>query len=234
MNNITTKKNTIILICMAGMSLIAAGLSAFMSQDIFNTAAGKDESYTAVSIAVTAAAAIALLCLALILRINAADAGKKAGGKGIGIGGSLPRIALYTVFACAAAGILSLLSGLISVALYKLTENMLTLSTIKGILNIIIAGLFMLVIPLFVSAFWAVMCQSGSFIKDFISGFKPGWRKYIKIMIAMLVLLAAGFLISAVFNYASGGVFVKILKTIIFGITGTIGMYAAYSICRKN
>lgn len=234
MSNTINNKKPIILTVMAVISFIVAGISIFLSQDIFNAVAVRERQNSGVSLIIFAVAIVVLLILTVFLRSLTVYDNAKARKNTLGVGLSLLRIVLFAVFTIAIACVFSLISGLLAMVLYGLFKNVMTFNTIKGILDAIITIIFLIITPLLVSSFWEVMCRNGGFLNVLDISGKSGRKKYFKILLTLLVLSAVGFLLSTAFNYAADSILIKILKTIIFGTTGTIGMYVTYSICGKD
>lgn len=130
--------------------------------------------------------------------------------------------------------IMSLLFGLTAVLFYQLTKNTFSLEQIKGILNYIISAVIVLILPLGVSVFWEVINSTNKIFVDIKNGISIKGEKYFALLISILVLFSVGILITTIFNYFDNTIIFKIVKMILFALTGTVGLLITEKICETK
>lgn len=140
------------------------------------------------------------------------------------------------MFLCFLVGVLlvSLLSGLLSVGIYKAAKDTLSLSQIKGIIDFTAAILTLLPMPLFVYAFWRVMTSKDRFSQIVKHTFQFGWERYGKLFFMLVLVYGVGILLSAVFHYAPQYPAMRMIKFVVFGVLGTIAFIESRKLCEKK
>lgn len=142
-------------------------------------------------------------------------------------------LAIFSIF-IGSAIIISLLFGLTAVIFYQLTNNTFSLEQIKGILNYIISVVIVLILPLGVSFFWEVMNSTNKIFVNLKNGTSIKGKKYFSLLTSILVLFSVGILITTIFNYFDNTIIFKIVKMVLFAMTGTVGLLITEKICETK
>lgn len=140
--------------------------------------------------------------------------------------------ATITVLLCIVL-LISLICGITASLLYTVLNGILTLSQIKGVINLIATIVTLLGVPFMLSVFWSEAEQpSGRFINDLIGGLRLKEKRYIKLLILLLVLFGIGLLITTAYHYLPNNLAVNISKVVFLTIIGTTGLSVSDKICK--
>lgn len=178
-----------------------------------------------------AASIVAMLCLMAFFRFQIQ---KGYGNKHENYLISLGRITLNAVIIVSCFVVISLLFGLLSMLLYHMLRNTMTLNQIKGVLNWTISAISIVILPFFVSVFWSAMKSKDGFWKAFVSGIRCNGKKYLKLLITIFLLFALGLLISIGFYYVPNMILLQILKSVLLSALGTVGLFLTDRICESE
>jgi len=144
-----------------------------------------------------------------------------------------PNIATYVkgLFVLLLAGIVaifvvSMVNGLIAVLLNALLKNTLTIDQIKGIINIVTGIISLLILPVFINVLLTFAFDEPKAVKSISKGLKSIKKRYIKILILLMILSAAGYLIGLPFNYITLSIIPQIIKSVLFTLVGAVGILA--------
>jgi hypothetical protein len=167
------------------------------------------------------AASVFALFLLTVLFENAKPVLETGRKKPLGkaFGGLLGTIGLLT----AASLVISLLYGLLAVLIHTVLKSTFSLEQIKGIINISTMVLTWLVSPLYISALFTYRIDSEKPWKAFTGSLKIGGHRYIKILVLVAAVFAAGWLTTLPFRYADMTLPLEIART---AIVTAIGMFS--------
>lgn len=212
------KKNWLFLV----IAVVMTAIGVFLLPQIFEISTKQNNSTVLLTTAGLVACLLTVICLAAFLRSVSLN-------KGFLI--SLRRtVATLLVFLCCAL-LFSLLFGLVSVLIYEILKNILTLNQIKGIIDFVIAAVNILILPLFISAFWSEVKSDEKLISSLLSGIKLGGKKYTKLLLLTLCVFGIGLLILTAFHYAVANLLANILKAFLLGIVGAVALIISDNIC---
>ena len=119
---------------------------------------------------------------------------------------------------------ISFLYGFLSVALMKAFENSLSLEQIKGLVNIFTQFLTLLILPVFVSVILHFSLEGSSVLSSIKAGIKRLRRNYFRILLTLLLITAAGFLITIPTNYIKADVVANWVKIGLFTLVGAVSI----------
>ena len=179
------------------MAIAGAIYSVYSMPGIMGVAMGRNIEFGDVEdiTVITMVSLIAMVVFAVILFYIK---GRRKGVGGIfrSIGRILGTLAVF------AAGIilLSFILGILSVAAYGLLKNSLSLEEIKGILNYVSGAMMVLILPLYISIFWAEAKSQGTFLGDVAEGVLLTGKEYLRLLLVAFLLLGEGLLIGAFCN----------------------------------
>ena len=128
--------------------------------------------------------------------------------------------------------VISLICGIIASILYAVLRNVLTLSQIKGVINLIATIATLFSVPFMLSVFWTEAKRpSGHFFNDLIAGLRLTKKQYVKLLILLLVLFGIGLLITTIYHYVPNNLALNIFEVVLLTIVGTIGLSVSDKIC---
>lgn len=208
------------------LSAIPAFAAIFCVSDIVRIGMGEPPLHEFFSVAGLITSVLAIWFLAAFLYY------KRQTSKTTGFVKSLGRVtATMAVLLCGVL-LISLICGIMASLLYAVLNSILTLSQIKGVLNLIATIVTLLCAPFMLSVFWIEAKQSsGRFFSNLIGGLRLTGKQYAKLLILLLVLFGIGFLITTAYHYLPDNPEVNIFKAVLLTIVGTIGLSASDKIC---
>lgn len=224
------KKNKFIAnflpICGIGMLLSVASFCCV--PDVINAGIGKENSDVLSAGIGLLAIIVAILGLLALLRFI------KHKGAIKGYVASFFRIVCVMIFFLLISLAMSVLLGFLAVFLYTSLQSALSLDQIKGIIDYASSIFTLLMIPLFVSILWEQIKSEKGFFTAVINGIHIGGRKYLQLVLLLLVSYGIGWLISTCFHYVPDGLGSSVVKIILFGAAGTVILLASEKICKKG
>lgn len=130
--------------------------------------------------------------------------------------------------------VMSLVLGLISTLLYAVLKNIIKFEQIKGIINLITAIIFFLVLPFYITIFWTAVKDNGKGFESFKKGLRIPSNMYLRLIAVVMVLYGTGMLITTLFNFLPYSIAFKILKIVMFSLIGGLGFVITNTICQCN
>lgn len=210
MNNKRFYLSSIATSAMASLSavfLLPQFLNAYMSP--------ATKSIQPIYAVLASASVVVLFCLTAFL-ICTKRKGKPSYGKALG------RTALLLLIFAVGAIFIGLVTGLVAVLIHAMLKNILSFDQIKGVVDVASAFVTLAAAPLFVSVFWSETYNGGSVWKALTGGLKVGGKRYLKLLILLLILLGLGFF--AAFLVNNEGIAGKITAIVLMTTTGTAGI----------
>ena len=217
------------LIIESMISIFGVVFSIWLLPLIFFIGTGQKSVNNILVIVMVLIAIIMMTSLITILRHMLRNQTGKYKGK---ITTSFGRIFIFIVICLVCYFLISLLCGVVSVLIYNLLKTRLSLIQIKAIINIITAGIVLLVMPLFISEFWSVVKNEKKLIKSIIAGFNILRKCYGKLTALLILLYGVGTLITFVLSLLSNNTLVLVIRGILMSCLGIVALRVTERICR--
>lgn len=171
-------------------------------------------------------AGLIFLCLAAFLRTKF-KAGNTTYIKALG-----RMLALLLILGCWIL-VLSLLCGLMAVLVYALERDRLTLSQIKGLINVLATGIHLAPLPFFISVFWSEAAGDRGFWASMAWGLRHGWKNYLRLFLTGLGAFGGGFLVLSAFYDMPQTLGVRLGQGVLLGGIGAAALARSGQICLK-
>lgn len=221
------RSTKITIICL--LSIIISLTGIFLFPPIYSAGTGQYEDIL-LPVLIFIADIIIILCLIAFLRFfHQKQSGKKERYL-ISFGRVILLAALFVLFFIMA----SLICGLISVLTYSILKNILLFGQIKGIIDYIVSLITLLILPFVISIFWSEINSEDRFLKAFASGVHMKGRRYLKLLVLLLVIFGMGMVITVICNYWPDKLILNIIKALFIGVPGIIGLFVSDKICRQR
>jgi Zn-dependent protease with chaperone function len=147
---------------------------------------------------------------------------------------SLGRMLLLTVLGLIVSLVIGLLSGILAVAAYGALSGLLSVDQIKGVIDLLVTAMTVAVMPLLVSLFWTQIKSKKRFGTAMKQGLCMNGKSYRKVLISLLLCLAAGWLILTAFHYLPTNGLVTAVKILVFGGVGAAALLVTEKQCTKG
>lgn len=147
---------------------------------------------------------------------------------------ALGRMLLLAVIYLSVSLVISLMSGAIAVVVYGALSKLLSVDQIKGVIDLLVTVLTIAVMPLLVSLFWIQVKSNKSFGKAMKHGLCLAGKAYLKVLICLLLCLAAGWLILTAFHYLPANAITTAVKVPVFGGVGATALLVTEKQCTKG
>jgi len=147
---------------------------------------------------------------------------------------ALGRMLLLAVIYLVVSLAISLISGAIAVVVYGTFSKLLSVDQIKGVIDLLVTVLTISVMPLLVSLFWTQVKSNKSFGAAMKHGIYRTGKVYLKVLICLLLCLAAGWLILTAFHYLPANVITTAVKVLVFGAVGLTALLVTEKQCTKG
>ena len=219
------KKKVLYLWIVCIIAVLLSCAAVFCVPEIVDWAMGKGTEVQILSAAALPAAGILILCLTAVLRIHLRR------DDTISYASALGRIFLTLCLFCGSILIISLFCGLLAVFLYFGLKSILTLSQIKGSIDILVTVIDLLLLPFFASILWQEVSGSDRFLVSVAGGLRTGWKKYPWLFLTGLCTFGAGCLIIAVFYNVPQNIGTDVLKAFLLSMAGAAALAMSGRIC---
>lgn len=147
---------------------------------------------------------------------------------------ALGRMMLLTVIYLSVSLVISLISGAIAVVVYGALSKLLSVDQIKGVIDLLVTALTVAVMPLLVSLFWMQVKSKKTFGSAMKCGLYISGKTYLKVLICLLLCLAAGWLILTVFHYLPVNAITTAAKVLVFSAVGLTALLVTEKQCTKG
>ena len=175
-----------------------------------------------------------LVCGVVVVALAAALRHRENRSRGENYGKSLLRVLCMILLYVAVSLVVSVLSGLVAVLVYNALCEVLTLDQIKGIIDLLVAALVILSIPVMISLFWEQINSRESFSAAVKACLRRCGKSYLTILVCMMLWAGAGWLILTAFHYLPEGGFATVAKILIFGAAGAVALLTSENACKKG
>lgn len=203
-------------------------LSVFCLPEIINRILGKTVTVAVWAVYALPAAGLIFLCLAAFLRTKFRQEEKANYIKTLG------RMLMLLLISGCCILVLSLLNGLLAVFAYAWLKESLTLSQIKGIINVLATGIHLVLLPFFLSIFWSEVAGNSGFGASMAQGIRHGWKKYLRLFLTGLAAFGGGFLVISAFYDVPQTLSAKMGQGVLLGAVGAVAFAISGQICLKR
>lgn len=151
--------------------------------------------------------------------------------KSTGYASILLQSVILFVIVAATIVVFGLINGLLTILIQSIFASM-KMATIKLVISIVAEALSVLTAPIIIAVMLGYAYQNGSALEGIKAGLKGLKHTYLKLLAITVISTLLGYGIAWLFR--PGSVFLgmaDILKTIVFALLGTIGLYFAIKIC---
>lgn len=130
--------------------------------------------------------------------------------------------------------VVSMLSGVLATCVYHILKDALLFDQIKGIINLLIAFMTFLLLPLFINFFWDYIQDCQTLRASLKNILQLNFKTYCSLLIMVIAFYGCGVLITTLFNFLPTGNVYNILQMLIFTLFGGIGFSITGSICERG
>lgn len=202
-------------------------LSVFCIPEVINHIVGNAAAPAFWAVYAMPAAGLIFLCLAAFLRTKFKQRENITYIKALG-----RMLVLLFFFGCCAL-VLSLLNGLAAVFLYTMLKESLTLSQIKGIINVLATGIHLVLLPFFISVFWSEVA-GGGFGASMAEGIQRGGRRYFRLFLVELAAFGSGFVLLTAYYDMPKTFGARLGQGVLLGAIGAAALAVSGQICLKR
>ena len=129
---------------------------------------------------------------------------------------------------------ISLLYGLLAVLLNVILKPAMTFDQIKGVINIATMILTVAIMPLFLNILFTYGLGKMKLIKSISTGFKTIRNQYVKLLVFLAVVVAAGWLGNLPFQYLDETLLLRSVKAAVTAIVGMCGLTFLFALFDEN
>lgn len=147
---------------------------------------------------------------------------------------SLGRVISLAIIYILAAPVISVISGMIAVVVYGVFFKVLGVGQIKGIIDFLVTGMILALMPVCGNLYWYQIKSKEPFFTTMKKALRIKGNTYLRVLICLLLLLAAGWLILTVFHYLPVNAITTAVKVLIFGSVGVVGLIAVEKQCEEG
>ena len=130
--------------------------------------------------------------------------------------------------------LISLLYGLLAVLLNWILKSVMTFEEFKGVFNVVTMILTVAVMPLFFNVLFTYGLGKMKITEGISTGTKTIKIRYVKLLIFLVTAGALGWLAVLPFRYFDSTLILRIIKTTVTVIIGTLGLTFAFSLFAEN